>query len=140
MLIRAARSHPPTGLCWNSTYCAVVWLLQVLRAAQLPDCTAAYVQACQEAGLLIPVHHGSNPLGRDADDPFDQQNAGGDVELFDILGLRTRMLMQSSSRAAPHASSSTSGPGEASSGAELVQVITSEWHQYLCGLINSLCL
>jgi hypothetical protein len=111
-------------------------VLQVLRAAQLPDCAAAYVQACQEAGLLIPtVRQGSNPLGRDADDPFDQQAAVGDVELFDILGLRTRMLMQSSSRAAPHA---TSGAGEASSGAELVQVITSEWHQYLCGLVNSL--
>lgn len=85
--------------------------------------------------MLIPVQQGSNPVGRDADDPFDQQTAGGDVELFDILGLRTRMLMQSSSRAAPHA---TSGAGEASSGAELVQVITSEWQQYLCGLINSL--
>lgn len=107
----------------------------MLRAAQLSDCAAAYVQACQEAGLLIPVHQGSNPLGRDADDPFDQKTAGGDVELFDILGLRTRMLMQGSSRAAPQ---TASGAGEASSGAELVQVITSEWHQYLCGLINSL--
>jgi hypothetical protein len=36
-------------------------LFQVLRAAELPDCAYTYVQACQEAGLLIPqqqpLHH-----------------------------------------------------------------------------------
>lgn len=122
-------------------------LLQVLRAAELPDCAYAYVQACQEAGLLIPqqqplqqqqqqqglVRQSSSLHGDE--DLFDQQQQPA-LELFDILGLRTRMLLPSSSRAV-HAGS-TATAGEASSGPELVQLITSEYQQYLCALMNRL--
>jgi hypothetical protein len=124
-------------------------LLQVLRAAELPDCAYAYVQACQEAGLLIPQQHPQQHqqqqgglAGRQSsswqgnEDCFDQQQQQPPaLELFDILGLRTRMLLQNSSRAA-HAGG-TAAKGEAS-GPELVQMITLEYQQYLCALVNSL--
>lgn len=123
--------------------------LQVLRSAELPDCAYAYVQACQEAGLLIPQQqpqqyqqqqqcglpgrHSSSWQGDE--DCFGQQQQSPALELFDILGLRTRMLLQNSSRAA-HAGG-TAASGEAS-GPELVQVIKLEYQQYLCALVNSL--
>jgi hypothetical protein len=123
-------------------------LFQVLRAAELPDCAYTYVQACQEAGLLIPQqqpqHHQQQGglAGRQSsswqgdEDCFDQQQRQPPaLGLFDILGLRTRMLLQNSSRAG-HAGGTTAS-GEAS-GPELVQMITLEYQQYLCALVNSL--
>lgn len=106
-----------------------VFSVQVLRTAELPDCAFAYVQACREAGLLIPQVQSSSMQGND--DIFDQQQPEPALELFDILGLRTRMLLQSSNRAA-------NSTGEASSGPELLQLIESEYHQYLCGLVANL--
>ena len=102
----------------------------MLRAAELPDCAYAYVQACKEAGLLIPQLQPPTPYGT-SEDIFDQQPPQPALELFDILGLRTRMLLQSSTR-------SGNSAGEASSGPELLQLIESECHQYLGALMANL--
>jgi hypothetical protein len=108
------------------------------------------VQACQEAGLLIPqptqqqqqqgtlVRRSSSSQAED-DSLFDQQQQQQQqpaLELFDILGLRTRMLLQSSNRVG--LAVSTTAAGDASSGPELLQLIKSEYHQYLANLMGSL--
>jgi hypothetical protein len=125
--------------------------VQVLRAAELPDCAYAYVQACQEAGLLTPqqtqqqqqqgqqVRRSSSSQAED-DGLFDQQQQQEQqpaLELFDILGLRTRMLLQNSTSRAGLGGSTTAA-GDASSGSELLQLIRSEYHQYLADLMGSL--
>lgn len=144
-------------LCISLTQCTCVHVrahMQVLRNAGLPDCAYAYVQACRQAGLLITpqvqqqqqqqgaatVNTTSNSSStsqlqeseEDADAIFGAASQHS-LELFDILGLRTRMLLQSSNRP-----SAGTAAGEASSGPELLQLITSEYHQYLCRLISSL--
>lgn len=146
-------AHPSFPYIWLDPALGI-WcpgfVVQVLRAAELPDCAYAYVQACQEAGLLIPqpmqqqqqgpqVSRSSSSQAED-DGLFDQQQQQEQqpaLELFDILGLRTRMLLQSStSRVA--LGGSTTAAGDASSGPELLQLIRSEYNQYLADLMGSL--
>jgi hypothetical protein len=63
----SGRAHPPSLSPWlyptlhQTELPTLLPLSQMLQDAGLPDCAQAYVEACEQAGLLIPAPGTSNP-------------------------------------------------------------------------------
>lgn len=158
----------PIGRLTLSNVCMCV---QVLRDAGLPDCAHAYVQACQEAGLLVKpavgvqqqmpqqqaqqqqdffepamqlsVRFSSDAGDKAADELFqDQGSNSAGMELFDLLGQRTRMLgnknRSDKSLQQYNGTAALGADGELITGPEEIRTVTSEYASYLCALISSL--
>eukprot|EP00878_Enallax_costatus_P014287 GHUV01014945.1.p1 GENE.GHUV01014945.1~~GHUV01014945.1.p1 ORF type:complete len:500 (+),score=179.13 GHUV01014945.1:122-1621(+) len=142
--------------------------VQVLRGAGLPDCAHAYVQACQEAGLLIKQQQvsqsqsqpqqqdalahllsqqgvrSSSDAGdnKDAYELFQEQASNAGMELFDLLGQRTRMLsfrsISDRGLQQQNAAAASLGNSEPCSGPDEIRTVLAEYTSYLCALLSSL--
>lgn len=141
--------------------------MQVLRAADLPDAAHAFMQACQQAGLLVNATDAAQQpqqgtsaqqqllaniaSNRDdtgqirqtvSDDQCDEQlePQQPDLMLFDLLGQRVRMLSVSSHNLfdSDTAMLNTASGNKPMTGPEELASITTGYHQYLCQLLSSL--
>lgn len=131
----------------------------MLRGAGLPACAHAYVLACQQAGLLVePAALLQQPSQQQPPEPGgisvaavntpgaaqapsasslggvdrleDEQASQVQLQLFDLLGQRSRMM--------PWTGRVSAAEREALSGPQELKAIDSEFHRYLCALLSSL--